>query len=120
MASSWTEMLCLDKLAKDRWRHGFFSPMWLGSIYDLVPEEELYDADGELVIPETWEGHKIVGLGDGEYLETDELLERGESIEFSRAELDTVHNSCRAKGWSDVARFNDAWSSLQRIVGNTA
>ena len=107
MASCWTEMLCLDRLAEDRWRLEPFSRMWLGSIYDLVPEDQRYDANGDFNIPETWEGHTIVGLGDNEYLETDEdirhfldaVLEEGDTSDFIHA-LNTV---ARAKGMTEIA-----------------
>jgi hypothetical protein len=66
MVSSWTEHLGFSKVAEKTWRIGTYGYNWLGSIYDLIPEEQFYDDAGDLLIPDEWEGCKIRGLADCE------------------------------------------------------
>ena len=58
MASTWNELLCLNKIGNGKWSIGVHSYDILGSIYDLVPEDKLYDEDGELIVPDEWESKK--------------------------------------------------------------
>ena len=46
-----------------------------------------YDV-GDLKIPAEWEGQKIIGLGDGEYLETDELVPQEDEVHFDASSLE--------------------------------
>ena len=70
VVSNWDEHLGLIQISDTVWKIGTFGYEIIGSIYDLVPEDQRYDDDGELVIPESWEGKRIIGLEDGEYLQT--------------------------------------------------
>ena len=47
------------------------------------PKEERYSEDGAFKVPDEWKGHKVIGIADGEYIETEELVERGNEIEFT-------------------------------------
>ena len=43
MVSCWTNHLGFSQISEDLWRIGTYGYNWLGSIYDLVPEDQLYD-----------------------------------------------------------------------------
>jgi hypothetical protein len=69
MSSTWTKILALEKQTDGNWQLHQGRLETLGSIYDLDPIK-IYDEDGNLVIPKTYKGQRIVGLADGEYLLT--------------------------------------------------
>jgi len=105
MWSSWANYLGLSKISEKIWRIGTYGYNWLGSIYDLVPEDQLYDEDGELVIPDEWDGHKVLGLAECEYLETDELVS-SDYVDFTQSQIKIARAFCSERGWSDLADFD--------------
>ena len=118
MASTWTEHLCVS-CSDGKWLIGEYGYNWAASIDD-IPEEERYTDDGELKIPEFWDGHKVLGIADGEYIETDELVERGNDVEFYAGDLDKAVKFAVDFGWNHYANFNDAMKRLQSIVVGTS
>jgi hypothetical protein len=114
MASTWTEHLCVSCL-DGKWLIGEYGYNWAASIDD-IPEEERYTEDGELKIPEEWDGHKVLGIADGEYIETDELVERGNDIEFTENELKKAIDFAVNYGWNDYPNFDKAMKQLEKIV----
>lgn len=115
MVSCWTNHLGFSQISEDLWRIGTYGYNWLGSIYDLVSEDQLYDEAGELIVPERWDGHKIIGLADGEYLETDELVS-SDFVDFRPEEIDTARAFCVERGWSDVGEFDRAFLRIISVV----
>lgn len=115
MVSTWAEQLGLVRDSENIWRIGTFGYQWLGSIHELVPESQRYTEDGELVIPETWDGKRIIGLADGEYLQTDELV-TSDDLEFTAATLKTAREFCKSRGWTDHPRFELAWLHIETTV----
>lgn len=95
MVSNWDEHLGLIQISDTVWKVGTFGYEIIGSVYDLVPEDQRYDDDGEFVIPESWEGKRIIGLEDGEYLQTDELV-AANNIEFTASQLKIAREFCAA------------------------
>jgi hypothetical protein len=118
MASTWTEHLCISCL-DGKWLIGEYGYNWAASIDD-IPEEERYTEDGELKIPEEWDGHKVLGIADGEYIETDELVERGNDIEFRENELNKAIDFAVNYGWNDYPNFDKAMKQLEKIVVNSS
>jgi hypothetical protein len=114
MASTWTEHLCISCL-DGKWLIGEYGYNWAASIDD-IPEEERYTEDGELKIPEEWDGHKVLGIADGEYIETEELVERGNDIEFTENELNKAIDFAVNYGWNDYPNFDKAMKQLEKIV----
>jgi hypothetical protein len=70
MVSCWTELLGPADEGDGTWTIAVYGYEWLGSIYGLIPEGERYEEDGGFKVPVEYEGHRIRGLADGEYLET--------------------------------------------------
>ena len=105
MVSTWTNHLGLSKISEKIWRIGTYGYNWLGSIYDLVPEAQLYDDAGELIIPNEVNGQKIIGIADGEYLETDELVS-SDYVDFTPSQIEIARVFCSERGWSDLADFD--------------
>ena len=117
MVSCWTELLCIESLEARRWLLFTGAHEWLGSIYELVPEDERYDENGEMVVPEFHNGQRIIGLADGEYLETDEIVVGNDgSCEFGPEELDKAAEYCRNAGWDTQKSFDQAWEKLLALV----
>ena len=114
MASNWTEHLCVS-CTGGKWLIGEYGYNWAASIDD-IPEEERYTEDGELKIPEVWDGHKVSGIADGEYIETDELVERENDLEFKNNEIEKAIGFAFEFGWNDCANFDDAMKRLRKIV----
>jgi hypothetical protein len=114
MASTWTEHLCVSCI-EGKWLIGEYGYNWAASIDD-IPEEERYTEDGELRIPEEWEGHKVLGIADGEYIETEELVERGNDIEFTENDLNKAIEFAVNYGWNDYPNFDKAMKQLKIIV----
>jgi hypothetical protein len=114
MASTWTEHLCVSCL-DGKWLIGEYGYNWAASIDD-IPEEERYTEDGELKIPDEWDGHKVLGIADGEYIETDELVERGNDIEFTENELKKAIDFAVNYGWNDYPNFDKAMKQLEKMV----
>jgi len=115
MVSSWTNHLGLSKISEKTWRIGTYGYNWLGSIYELVPEDQLYDDSGEMIIPNEWNGHKILGLADGEYLETDELVS-WDYVDFNPSEIETARSFCKGSGWSDLVDFDRAFLRVVSVL----
>jgi hypothetical protein len=118
MASCWTSHLGLSKVTEKLWRIGTYGYNWLGSIYDLIPEGQLYDDAGEIIIPDEWEGQKIRGLADGEFLETDELV-TADYVEFSADCAHVARDFCNDRGWCDIPDFELAWALILNSIKPT-
>jgi len=115
MGSSGTSHLGLEKVSDGAWRIGVYTYNWLGLITDLVPEDELYDDASDLIIPDEWNGHKILGLVEGGYLETDELITSNYE-DFKASEVELAKKFCIENRWNDLADFDSAFHRLVNIV----
>lgn len=115
IASSWDEHLGLVQNSEKLWRIGTFGYQWLGSIYELVPESQRYTENGELLVPESWDGEKVIGLADGEYLQTDELV-TSDDLEFTATTLKTAREFCKSRDWTDHPMFELAWLHIETSV----
>jgi len=116
MASTWTEHLCIS-FAKGKWLIGDYNYNWAASINDIAAEDRYTDS-GELKIPDEWDGHKVLGIADGEFIETDELIERGNFLEFDNSELDKAIAFAVEFGWSVYPSFEDAMTKLKKFVSD--
>jgi hypothetical protein len=118
IASTWTEHLCVTKI-HTHWKIGEYSYEWVGSVHDLIPHEQLYSPDGDLIVPEYWNGVRVIRIADGEYLEIDELFDRGVSAEFSSESISEAIHFAEAYSWSDLPDFDQAMDKLRTIVENS-
>ena len=67
------------------------------------------------MVPEYWEGQKILGLADGEFLETDELV-TADYVEFSTDTIQVGLAFCIDRGWSDIPDFEMAWTRILNTI----
>lgn len=118
MASSWTEHLCISRL-DDTWLLGEYGYNWAASVYD-IPEEERYTEEGDFKVPNEWKGHKVIGIADGEYIETEELVERGNEIEFTAQSLGKAIEFATEFGWDGYEGFDNAMKKIQSLVSTGA
>jgi hypothetical protein len=104
MASTWTEILALEKLNDGNWQLHQGRLETIGSIYDL-DEDKIYDADGNLVLPKSFQGHRIVGLADGEFLLTNNFQSELSSQHFSAGDHKTYRPFLVEHDWMDISVF---------------
>lgn len=117
MVSTWNEMLCLNRLASGKWYIGVYGYEVLGSIDDLVPEDERqYDEDGRIIVPDEIDGRRVLGLEDGEYVQTDQLVEREIGVEFDATDVEAARDYIRDDGWDKYEEFQAAWDRLNKLV----
>ena len=86
MVSTWEEHLGFEVIDENTFRIGTFGYNWLS--LEVIPEDQRYDENDEIIIPEEIDGHKINGLVDGEFFETDELITR-DDLKFTNEEIKT-------------------------------
>lgn len=94
---------------------GEYGYNWAASIYD-IPEEERYTESGDLIIPDEWDGHKVLGIADGEYIEIDVLVQNGNHVKFNAGEIEKATGFAIDFGWVHHPNFNDAMNRLQQMV----
>jgi TPR repeat protein len=111
MVSTWTELLCLEEQDDGSLLLGISGPELLGSIYELIPHEEVFDNGGELRVPETCYGKKV-RLDDNEFLVTSELVPCFNSVEVTKEGLETVSAYCNEHGWDAEPDFKRAWTEI--------
>ncbi len=104
----------LERTSSGLWRLATCTHNWLS--IEAIPEENRYDEEGELVIPESIAGHRILGVVDGEFLETDELIIRGEAEPFGPGEWSAPAQYCIDAHWAEVPGFGRAWRVLKSVV----
>ena len=117
IASSWHEYLCIERLQSNKFALSTCVYEVLGPVHDLVPEGDLYDEDGEMVIPETVDG-KAVRLEDGEYLVSDQLIDDPscEPVEFGAPDFDVALEFCREAEWTQEPHFLRVWRRINDMV----
>ena len=113
MVSTWEEHLGFEVIDENIFRIGTFGYNWLS--LEVIPEDQRYDENDEIIIPEEIDGHKINGLVDGEFLETDELITRDE-LKFTNEEIKKGLNFCESHGWDKHQNFDYAWSEIESTV----
>ena len=119
MSSSWTEYLCLEEVEPGWFQLSTAVPECIGTIYDLIPEDERYDDRGNLVLPEFIGGKRITGVTDGEYLETDDYFVRDSadlSALFNEKSLDVGEAFCDESGWIGEVDFPIAREKVRQLV----
>ena len=120
MVSSWTEVLGIEDAGDGKWSLGVYVYNWLGSIDDLIPEEERYEEDGSFKVPDEYNGHRIRGLADDEYLEADELVKNPDvdTITFDKSSLAVAREYASRNQWDRQPGFESSWKRLLKIVGS--
>ena len=114
MSSSWEEHLCISRDGM-LWTLGEYGYNWAASI-DEIPEDERYTEDGDINVPDEWKGHKVLGIADGEYIETDELVENGNSVQFDFASLSKAINFAKEFEWDQLPDYRSAMQRIESMV----
>ncbi len=112
--STWQEFLTVERLPDGVWQVATCAHNWLS--LEAIPEEHRYDENDEPIVPETVDGHRVLGIVDGEFLETDELVVRGATAHFLPGEWNTPAQYCLDALWTDEADFGKAWLLLKQLV----
>ena len=115
MVSTWTDHLCVS-VDSGRFTIGIYMYEILGSIYELVPEDELYDEQGNMVFPAEINGQEVIGLADGEFVQIENLLESGPSLQFSSDQVEDAKAFADDHGWSSYSGFDVAMKQLDQYV----
>ena len=114
MSSSWIEHLCISRTG-NKWTLGEYGYNWVASI-DEIPEDERYNEEGDINVPDEWDGHKVLGIADGEYIETDELVSNGNEIDFESSAIKDAITFASEFNWVAHPQFDEAMKKLQMIV----
>jgi hypothetical protein len=104
MSSTWTKILALEKLSDGNWQLHQGRLETIGSIYDL-DEDKIYDDDGNLVIPKSYQGRRVIGLADGEFLLTNNFEIEISSQHFFAGEHKTYRPFLVEHDWIDISVF---------------
>lgn len=115
MASCWEEHLCIESTDDGFYRISQCQYEILGSIYDFVSYNELFDENGEMVVPEQINGVPVFGLADGEYVQTDNLEEESLSEPFNHESLTLAETFISNLWWSD-ADLGSSWEEICQLV----
>lgn len=113
MASTWEEHLGFEAIDENTFRIGTFGYNWLS--LEVIPEDQRYDENDEIIIPEEIDGHKINGLVDGEFFETDELITR-DDLKFTNEEIKKGLDFCVSHSWDKHPNFDYAWYQVKSTV----
>jgi hypothetical protein len=97
------------------WTLGEYGYNWAASI-DEIPEDERYTEDGDINVPDEWKGHKVLGIADGEYIETDELVENGNSVQFDFASLSKAIDFAKEFEWDRLPGYQSAMQRIESMM----
>lgn len=104
----------LEQTSNGLWQLATCTHDWLS--IEAIPKENRHDEEGGLVIPESIAGHRILRVVDGEFLETDELIIRGEAKPFGAGEWSAPAQYCIDTRWAEAPGFAKAWRLLKSVV----
>ena len=115
MASTWTEMIGFFQEKSDDWVLGNCGHEIIGSIYDLLTEEQLHADDG-FQIPEEINGVKVHGIEDGEYLESEEIIFYDDTVRFNRETFQKSIDYFEMYDWNKHPEYEIALNKLRSSV----
>lgn len=117
MSSTWSEYLCIERLDSEKFAISTCTYQVLGSVYELIPEDTLFDANGDMVIPNELNG-QAVWLDDNEYLMGGPLTEvpSCDPVQFSPDDLERALEFCRQTEWTNERHFMRVWRQVQQIL----
>jgi hypothetical protein len=115
MVSTWTEMIGFLKVDSGDWVMGNCGHEILGSIYDLLTEEQLYSEDG-FQIPEEVNGVKVHGIEDGEYLESEEIIFCDDTVTFNQESFRKALDYFEMYDWNIHPEYELALRKLRSDV----
>jgi hypothetical protein len=115
MASTWTEMIGFFEEKSGDWVLGNCGHEIIGSIYDLLTEEQLYTDDG-FKIPEEINGVKVHGIEDGEYLESEDIIFYDDTVRFNRETFQKAVDYFKMYDWNTHPEYEIALNKLRSEV----
>ena len=115
MVSTWTEMIGFLQDETGNWLLGNCGHEVLGSIYDLLTEEQLYAEDG-FQIPEEINGVKVHGIEDGEYLESEEIIFYDDTATFNQESFQKAIDYFEMYDWNTHPEYELALQKLRSEV----
>ena len=115
MVSTWTEMVGFFQSKDGDWVLGNCGYEIIGSIYDLLSEEQLYADDG-FQIPEEVNGIKVHGLADGEYLESEEIIFPDDTVTFNKESYQKAVDYLEMYDWNIHPEYELALQKLKSKI----
>lgn len=115
MASTWGVMLKLTDLGAGNWDLTECGQEIIGNFYELVPEEERFDDNGEMIIPQEIDGKKVLGIEDGEWLLGEGIVD-GEGVTFKKETLAKAKDFLEEYEWTLSAQYEALWWEIVRRV----
>lgn len=112
MASTWTEYLCLQRLANQKYELSIRGYEVLGEQSDYYNEEkDDYD------IPQKINGKEVVGIEDG-FIVGGRLVEQSDdlpSFEFYKTEIESVNEWLKEIQWNEDSTINLIKEKINQI-----
>lgn len=99
MASTWTDLLALEKLDDGQWRLHHGALQMAGSLCDIPEGRRRYDDDGNIVPPRTFRGEKVAGIADGEFILIDKFFSDASSPPFKKDQWHIAEKFLLEHGW---------------------
>lgn len=115
MVSTWTEMVGFFQESSGEWVLGNCGHEIIGSIYDLLTEEQLHAEDG-IQIPEEINGVKIYGIEDGEYLESEDIVFYDEVVTFNKKTIQKAIDYLEIYDWATHPEYETALLKINNMV----
>lgn len=113
LVSAWQERLGLKPLNANLWMLGTYKFRWVG--LDSLPDICWDETTGVVLLPEFFNGKRVRGLVDGEFVEIDDVY-CSDSCDFECHDLDSAMAFCESRGWCTHPMFGSCWQTLVRIV----
>jgi len=119
---TWEEMLGIKDLGNGKWLISEYRYNMLGWVADLIPEHQRYDEEGNIKVPNEWNGQQIrrlVGDLGNESFETYELVcdpDKGEKQFDASTLFNVALDYCRLNEWDKREGFRKAWQKLIALV----
>jgi len=115
IVSTWTEMIGFIESDNGYLVLGNCGHEILGSIYDLLTNEQLYADDG-IQIPEEINGVKVHGIADGEYLESEDMVFDNETVTFNRDTFQEAVDYFEMYDWNTHPEYELVLQKLKAVV----
>lgn len=115
MASTWEVMLKLTDLGEGNWNLSECGQEIIGNFYELVPEENRFDDNGEMLIPEVIDGKKVIGIEDAEWLLGEDIVD-GEGVTFNKETLMRAKEFLEEYEWTLSEHYDELWTEIIRRV----
>lgn len=114
MSSTWTKILALEHVDGFNFRLHQGQLETIGSIYELPEGKLRHDVDGNEICPRSYDGERVVGLADGEFMQINKFYAEESSGPFSSMDISNGQTFLQDNGWKDG---DDSSIAMKNLAG---